>query len=151
MNQDQTLLLVDDSENDRFLVRSVFEKEGFKIAVHEVHDGAQAIAYLKGEGKYADRIQYPLPSIMLMDLHMPQKNGFEVLSWARAQDAFKSLSIIVMTASAQPIDVQKSFDLGASSYLVKPIRLNELAAMMTCLRDWSRMNHFPPRNDMVIR
>jgi CheY-like chemotaxis protein len=143
--------MVDDSENDRFLMRAVFKKAGFKIEQREVQNGHQAIAYLKGDGEYGDRDQYPLPSIMLLDLHMPQKDGFEVLTWTRAQAAFKNLTIIVMTASMQPADVQRAFDLGASSYLVKPINIADLTVMIGSLQSWSRINHFPPRNDMVNR
>jgi CheY-like chemotaxis protein len=151
MIKDQTLLLVDDSENDRLLMQIAFEKTGLKITQREVYDGNGAIAYLNGDGEYSDRAQFPLPSIMLLDLHMPRKDGFEVLAWARAQEAFKSLSIIVLTASMRPEDVQRAYDLGASSYLVKPISLHALSDMIECLRNWSCINHFPPRNDMVVR
>jgi CheY-like chemotaxis protein len=140
----QTILLVDDSANDIFLMRTAFEKAEFNVPLQEVHNGEEAIAYLKGDGIYSDRNQYPLPSVMLLDLNMPMKDGFEVLQWVRTQPAFKRLSIIVLTASMRPEDVERAFDLGAHSYLVKPSNLDAFVTMIRCLQDWIRINHFPP-------
>lgn len=120
MNAKQTILLVDDSANDIFLMRMAFKKAEFNHPLQEVRNGEQAIAYLEGEGIYSDREKHPLPSVMLLDLNMPMKNGFEVLARVRAQPAFKRISIIILTASRRPEDVERAFDLGASSYLVKP-------------------------------
>jgi CheY-like chemotaxis protein len=151
MNERKTILLVDDSENDIFLMRTAFKKAEFHSSLHEVHNGEEAIAYLKGEGIYHDRNQHPLPSVMLLDLNMPMKNGFDVLTWVRSQPAFKGLSITVLTASMRPEDVDRAFDLGANSYLVKPSSLDALASMIRCLRDWVQINHFPPLNATVVR
>lgn len=151
MNERQTILLVDDSENDILLMRVAFKKAEFNSPLQEVHNGAEAIAYLKGEGGYSDRNKHPLPSVMLLDLNMPMKNGFDVLSWVRTQPMFKRLSITILTASMRPEDVERAFDLGANSYLVKPSNLDALAAMIRCLRDWIQINHFPPLNEAVIR
>lgn len=151
MNERETILLVDDSENDIFLMRMAFKKAKFNSPLQEVHNGEQAIAYLKGEGLYRDRNQYPLPSVMFLDLNMPMKNGFDVLGWVRTQPALKRLSIIILTASLRPEDVERAFDLGANSYLVKPSNMDALVAMLRCLRDWIQINHFPPLNDMVTR
>ena len=151
MNDRQTILLVDDSENDLFLMRVAFKKAAFNSPLQEVHNGEQAIAYLKGESIYSDRNQYPLPSVMLLDLNMPMKNGFEVLAWVRTQPVFKRLSVIILTASVRDEDVERAFDLGATSYLLKPGPLEDLIAMITCLRDWLQINHFPPLNQYVRR
>ena len=86
---------------------------------------------------------------MLLDLNMPMKNGFEVLTWVRAQPEFRRLSIIILTASRRPEDVERAFELGASSYLVKPSNMDALTAMVRGMRDWVQINHFPPLNDMV--
>jgi CheY-like chemotaxis protein len=151
MNEKQTILLVDDSTNDIFLMRTAFKKAEFSSQLYEVHNGEEAIAYLKGEGAYSDRNKHPLPSVMLLDLNMPMKNGFDVLSWVRSQPEFKRLSITILTASMRPEDVERAFDLGANSYLVKPSNLDALASMIRCLRDWVQINHFPPLNETVIR
>jgi CheY-like chemotaxis protein len=150
MSATQTILLVDDSENDLCLMRMAFKKAAFKNPLQEVHNGEEAIAYLKGEGIYGDRRKFPMPSVMLLDLNMPMKNGFDLLSWRQTQPALKRLSVIVLTASQRPEDVERAFDLGAHSYLVKPRSLDGLVAMIRCLRDWIQINHFPPLNDMVV-
>ena len=151
MNERQTILLVDDSENDLALMHMAFKKAEFNNQLKIVHNGEEAIAYLKGEGAYNDRNQYPLPAVILLDLNMPMKNGFDVLSWVRTQPALKRLSIIILTASARTEDVERAFDLGAGSYLVKPSNMNALIVMIRCLRDWLQINHFPPLNEVVRR
>jgi CheY-like chemotaxis protein len=129
-----------------------FQKAGFGSPLQMVHDGEEAIAYLKGEGPFADRNKFPLPGVILLDLNMPMKNGFDVLDWLRSQrQAFKRISTIILTASMRAEDVERAFDLGANSYLVKPSTLEELIAMIRCLRDWLQINHFPPLNEAVRR
>jgi len=151
MNENQTILLVDDNVDDLMLLRMAFQKAEFKNQLHIVHNGEEAIAYLQGEGAYSDRNKHPLPAVMLLDLNMPMKNGFDVLAWARAQPAFKRLSIIILTASVRTEDVERAFDLGASSYLVKPSQIEALIEMIRCLHDWLEINHFPPLNEAVRR
>ncbi len=143
MNREQTILLVDDSANDLILMRTAFKKAKCNMPLQEVHDGEEAIAYLTGEGIYCDRKKYPLPAIMLLDLNMPKMSGFDVLTWVRAQPVLKRLAIVILTASMRNEDVERAFDLGATSFLVKPSELETLAAMMRCLCDWVQINHFP--------
>src|SRR5579884_1020239 len=95
-----TILLVDDDEGDRELVRYALEQGRGETELRCVEDGEQAIAYLAGEGRYSDRAAYPLPDVVLLDLKMPRRSGFEVLEWARSQAALKDLPILVMTSSA---------------------------------------------------
>ena len=151
MNHQRTILLVDDSETDLMLMRFAFKKAELDDQLQVVHNGEEAIAYLRGERAFTDRKQYPLPAVMLLDLNMPMRNGFDVLTWVRAQPALKRLSIIILTASMRTEDVERAFDLGASSYLVKPGTLDDLTAMIRCLRDWLHYNHFPPLNQAVRR
>ena len=151
MNEKKTILLVDDSENDLFLMRTAFKKAELNSPLQEVNNGEEAIAYLKGEGRYSDRNQFPLPTVMILDLNMPMKNGFDVLDWVRTQPALKRMSIIILTASMRMEDVKRAFDLGANSFLVKPATVEELIVMIRCLRDWLQYNHFPPLNGWVRR
>lgn len=116
----KTILLVDDSENDLMLMRMAFKKAAFNYPLQEVHHGQEAIDYLKGEGVYTERDKFPLPAVMLLDLNMPMKDGFAVLDWVRTQPALKRMSIIILTASMHMKDVERAFDLGAHSFLVKP-------------------------------
>jgi CheY-like chemotaxis protein len=152
MTDQQTILLVDDSENDLVLMKMAFLKAGFKIPLQTVNNGEEAIAYLSGEGRYSNRAQFPLPAVILLDLNMPMKSGFEVLEWLRSQPLLpKRIATIVLTASLRPEDVERAFDLGASSYLVKPGAMGDLISMIRCLRDWLKLNHFPPLNEHVKR
>ncbi len=143
MDQGQAILLVDNSEDDLMLMRIAFQKAGFTCPLPEVHDGDEAIAYLKGEKPYDDRSQYPLPTIILLDANMPRKNGFEVLAWVRAQPAHQHLSMIMLSASMRNADVERAFKLGATSFIVKPSELNELVNLLRAFRAWLAYNHFP--------
>jgi len=146
MTNQETILLVDDSKNDLALMEVAFRKAELKAPLQVVHGGEQAIAYLAGEGQYRNRNQFPLPAVILLDLNMPMKDGFEVLDWLRSKPPLlKRISTIILTASARPEDVERAFELGANSYLVKPSALGDLIDMIRCLRDWLRINHFPPR------
>lgn len=151
MSNSQTVLFVDDSENDILLLRRAFKKGEFPFAQREVHNGEEAIAYLSGNGVYSDRDKYPPPSLVLLDLNMPMKNGFDVLEWVRAQPGLRKVAIMILTASLRQEDVARSFELGASAYLVKPSNLQALTDMVRSLNTWIKLNHFPPVNQMVIR
>ena len=97
--EEQTLLLVDDSENDLILMQMAFQKAASNVSLQEVRNGAEAIAYLSGEGIYANSLVYPLPAAVLMDLNMPHKNGFEVLTWVQGRASLSGIPFIIMTAS----------------------------------------------------
>jgi len=142
MNSKQIILLVDDGEFDVLLMRAAFKKAQFHPVLHVVRNGEEAIAYLAGTGDYNDRARFPLPTLVLLDINMPKKNGFEVLRWLRADPVVKRLSVTMLTASLRPEDVDLAFDLGANSYLVKPSNLESLADMLRTLRDWIRINQF---------
>jgi len=147
MNNPQTILMVDDSEDNLLLMHAAFEMAKCKNPLQEAHNGEEAIAYLKGEGAFGDRNKFPLPTVMLLDLNMPKKNGFDVLTWGRTQPGLKRLAIISLTSSIRSDDVERAFDLGANSFLVKPLALDELAAMLRCLGDWIQINQFPSLNE----
>ena len=151
MKADQPILIADDSENDIVLLRMAFRKAEFSASIFDIQNGEEAIAYLNGDGAFSDRTRFPLPILMLLDLNMPMKNGFDVMTWVRTQPALKRLSIIIMTASTRVEDIERAFDLGANSYLVKPSSMDELVSMIRCLRDWIQINHFPPLNATVKR
>jgi CheY-like chemotaxis protein len=138
------ILVVDDSENDAQLMRIVFERAGFTQPLRFAVDGNDALAYLQGAGRYRDRTLFPWPTMMLLDLNMPGKNGFEVLAWLREQPELRRLRVCVLTASSRVEDIERAFDLGASSYLVKPGNLAELVEMAKTLSSWLKLTHFAP-------
>ena len=149
--EEPIVLLVDDSENDALLLRTVFERAGFVQPLRVARDGDEAIAYLRGDGAYLNRKQFPLPTAVLLDLNMPRKNGFEVLEWIRQQSALKGLRVYIMSASSRPEDIQRVYDLGADSYLVKPGTLNELMQLAKTLIAWLKLSHFAPLGESADR
>lgn len=140
--EDPIVLLVDDSEGDAVLVRIVFERAGFVAPLQLARDGEEVIAYLRGDGEFADRKKFPLPTAVLLDLNMPRKNGFEVLAWIRQQPEHRRLCVYILSASSRTEDIQRAYDLGANSYLVKPSTLDELTVVAKGLLAWLRLSHF---------
>ncbi len=109
------VLLVDDSEDDRLFLRMALSDNPRLAVVGELCDGEEAISYLSGKGQFADRQKYPFPDVMLLDLKMPRKTGYDVLAWLRAQ-ALNELVVIVISGSFLPEDVAQSLALGATAY-----------------------------------
>ena len=135
MNNEGAILLVEDSEDDVFLMKRTLSAAGVVNPVHVVTDGEQAINYPAGEGIYRDRATYPVPVVMFLDLKLPLRSGHEVLAWIRAQSAFESLLVIVLTSSDEPSDLRRAYSLGASSYLVKPLTAKQLIILAQAF-DW---------------
>ena len=128
------ILLAEDNEDDVVLVRRAFREGSLLNPLQVVSNGDQAIAYLSGQGKYANRDEYPLPELVLLDLKMPRKNGFEVLQWIRQQPELKTLRLVVMTASDDIRDVNSAYQLGANSFLVKPVDIASLIEVSRALK-----------------
>ena len=129
------VLVADDSTDDRFLLHAAMRRATRLQVVAEVADGAEVIAYLKGHDAYADRKRYPLPDLLLLDLKMPQKDGFEVLEWMRTQ-SLPGLTVVVLTDSMQAEHIKRALDLGADLFQVKPRANPEREAMVLALEDF---------------
>ena len=120
------LLHVEDDPNDVLLLQRAFRKANAPLAIQSVNDGDRAVAYLSGAGEFADREKFPLPAVILLDLKMPRKSGLEVLAWIRSDPKLRKLVVIIFTSSKHDEDVNKAYDLGANSYLVKPVGFDML-------------------------
>jgi CheY-like chemotaxis protein len=143
----QTVLLVEDNATDALMVTRAFRKAGLANPVRVVTDGDAAVAYLSGEGAYADRAAHPLPALILLDLKLPRRSGLEVLAWLKARPGLRRLPVAVLTSSAEAPDVARAYDLGANSYLVKPTGADALLALVRALGGyWTGMNH-PPETE----
>jgi CheY-like chemotaxis protein len=139
-----TVLHVEDNLGDKELLQHACEAAQVKCKVQWVEDGQAAVDYLVGAGTYSNRSEYPFPSLMLLDLKMPRKNGFEVLEWLRASKDFRWLPVVVFTASNSAKDTRRCFDLGANSVLVKPTAYRELIEYIrTVYRYWFELNQSP--------
>ena len=138
------ILIAEDREDDILLIRRSLEKAHVFNPIQVVRNGDKAIAYLKGEAEFADRDKYPLPALVLLDLKMPHTDGFQVLSWIRQQPTLKGLRVIVLTSSEDIRDVNKAYELGANSFLVKPMEFDNFIAMSRYLNDyWLRKDQAP--------
>jgi len=130
------ILYAEDEVHDVLFLQTVFAQEHVSNPLKIVIDGQQAIDYLAGSGPFSDRLNYPLPGLVLLDLKLPKHSGLEVLKWIRERPQFLGLIILIFTSSTQPRDIETAYALGANGYLVKQSNLNELAAMVRALRDF---------------
>ena len=133
---ESTILVVEDEPHDQTLIEKAFRDLGLTGAIHVVNDGLEAIAYMMGEGKYADRAQYPYPTFIITDLKMPGADGFDVLQHLKANPAWAIIPTVVLSASTDPDDIRTAYLLGASSYHVKPAGFNELRSQLKILHDY---------------
>jgi CheY-like chemotaxis protein len=144
-NEQPVVLIAEDDGNHLELLRRAVEQTGYRWPCYCVGDGQEAIDYLSGKGKFGNRVEFPLPSILLLDLKMPRKSGFEVLEWVREEmevtPGFKNMRTVVLTASDEIRDVNRAYQLGAASFLVKPVEFSEFREMVAAsLRYWTALN-----------
>jgi CheY-like chemotaxis protein len=121
----ETILLAEDNDDHVVFIKRAFLRARFLNPLQVVQDGVEAIAYLKGEGKYSDRKAFPFPALLLLDLKMPNTDGFEVMEWIRDHPTMQNLRIVVLTTSDRIFDVKRAYELGASSFLTKPLNMHE--------------------------
>ncbi|MEO6034386.1 MAG: response regulator [Verrucomicrobiota bacterium] len=131
-----TVLTVDDSGDDTLLFQRACRKSGTLFNLQTVNDGQHAIDYLSGNDVFADRQQYPLPSLLLLDLKMPGKNGFEVLEWVRDQNNSKDLPVVIFTSSDNHGDIRKAYQKGANWYVMKPVDYSDLMTIARTINSY---------------
>src|SRR5207245_385011 len=146
----QFILLAEDDPNDVLLIQRAFQKAGLRNALKVVADGADAIEYLSGRGNYSDRDKFPLPFLLLLDLKMPGTDGFEVLQWVRSEPDLKRLLVVVLTSSELQEDVDRAYELGANSYLVKPVEFDSMVNLIKRFEAyWSEINRTPTSPTLI--
>src|SRR5437660_1116853 len=142
--ENAVILLADDRDDDVILIQRALVKAKVYNPVLVVHDGEEALDYLLGKGKYSDRQRYPFPNLMLLDLKMPKMDGFQVLEAIRANRELRPLRVIVLTSSQEIRDVNHAYELGASSFLVKPLEFENYEGLMRTLTAfWLQRNAMP--------
>ncbi|HEX3799282.1 MAG TPA: response regulator [Verrucomicrobiae bacterium] len=144
------VLVVDDSEDDRFLLKESLRRTTRLEVINEVCDGREAISYFQGHADYSNRKKFPLPDLLLLDLQMPFKNGFEVLEWLSAHPP-DNLTVVVLTDSMQPEHIKRALDLGADLFQVKPVIRREREAMVLALEDYLVNNNTLTPAHAVLR
>jgi CheY-like chemotaxis protein len=120
------ILAAEDETSDVVILELAFQKAKLDYPLVMVSDGQEAVDYLSGNGRYADRSAHPLPALLVLDLKMPRMNGFDVLAWLMMQPEFKELPAVVLSSSADECDIKKAQQLGAREYFVKPHGFDEL-------------------------
>ena len=122
----KTILLAEDSQDDEKLFLRVLRNAGVGNPVSVVHDGDETIAYLRGDGIYSDRKQYPLPCALFLDLRMRRVDGWEVLRWLQSRSDFGDLLVVVLTVFDEPKTIKEAYRLGAHSFLIKPFSQHDV-------------------------
>ena len=136
-----TILHVEDDSNDALLFQHACRKAGMDVNLRVVDDGEQAQAYLKGADKFQNRDEHPFPTLVVLDLKLSFVNGFEVLEWMRKETKLRRVPVIVLSSSNRPADVKRAYDLGANSFLVKPVAFEGLLNLVKGIQQyWLTLN-----------
>jgi CheY-like chemotaxis protein len=139
----KAILLVEDNESDAFFMTTALEQVGVSNPVYLVKDGREALDYLSGLGKYADRLQHPVPYLILLDMKLPLLMGLDLLKWVRQRAEFSSTIVVIVSSSPSPDDVDAAYRLGANAYLVKPTGMARLHQLAKALKDFWLVENQP--------
>ena len=142
----QTILIVEDEESDVLLMRLAMKKAGVSNPIQVAANGKEALDYFQGTGKFARRADFPLPSLVLLDLKLPDVTGLEVLKWMRERLHFKPMIVIMLSSSKETRDVQAAYRWGANAYVAKPPSVEKRLVLAQAIKDfWLGQNI--PGND----
>jgi CheY-like chemotaxis protein len=149
MQKPALILLVDDSDFDVELTLDAFREASLSNRIEVANNGQQAIDYLLGQDKYSDRASYPLPDLILLDLKMPGIDGFDVLERVKSTPLVKRIPVIILTSSKEQGDRALSYDIGANSYLVKPVSFTGFIDVVKQIEDyWLTLNVGAPAEQL---
>ena len=126
MIEAKTILVAEDNPDDAFIFKMMFRKAGLPHRLEMVEDGEHVIKWLQGREGYDDRQKYPLPDLLILDLKMPIKTGFEVLDWIQTEERYKNLPTVILSSSDDPKDLKRATDLGVSRYFIKSPHLQDV-------------------------
>ena len=141
-----SLLIVDDDEHDRFFLERAFQKLGPYYHIHALHDGDEAIQFIKGEGKYEDRTEFQFPSYIITDLKMQPGDGFKLLDFIKKHPALSIIPIVMLSGSSDADDIRHAYLLGASSYFTKPSHPEDLANLIKSIHQYWAQCQVPAVN-----
>ena len=138
------ILMAEDEPEQAEQARRAFKKYCFVNPIFIVADGTEVLKYLLGEGKFADRDEYPLPSLLLLDLRMERMHGFDVIRWVRAHRDFRDMPIVVLAQSDELREVNQAYAMGATSFMMKPVEFVEFVHVSVVLPNcWLWLNTAP--------
>lgn len=141
-----TILMAEDDADDRLMVKDAFQESRVFNRLHFVTDGVELLEFLRHEGRFADLRKFPTPDLILLDLNMPRKDGREALQEIKADLALRHIPTVVLTTSKAEEDILRSYDIGAASYITKPVTFEALVEIIRGLGDyWVQIVKLPPR------
>jgi len=141
-----TILMADDDADDRLLAKDALAECSLNGELHFVEDGEELFDYLERRGKYAELANSPRPSLILLDLNMPRKDGREALREIKSNPEFRKIPVIVLTTSNADTDIAQIYDLGANSFISKPVTFDSLVKMMRILGNyWCEIVELPAK------
>src|SRR5579862_47157 len=140
----EVILLAEDEEDYVLLLRKAFAEASIANPIYTVSTGQELMAYLKGDGKYASRDEYPLPDLLLLDIKLPGYTGLEVLHWIRSQPGLSGLRVLILTSSEEMKDINEAYRLGANSFLLKPYDFADLVHLARVVQEfWLYLSKCP--------
>jgi len=143
------ILLVEDNRMDVELTLDAFKEARLLNTIYVSPNGQDALNYLFGRGKYADRITYPMPNLVLLDLKLPGIDGFEVLRQVKSAPILKRLPVVILTSSKEEGDRALTYDIGANSYIVKPVSFDGFLGVIKQIEGyWISLNVAPPDGEI---
>ncbi len=138
------ILMADDDEDDRLLTLDALKESRVLNNLYCVEDGVELLEFLRREGKYSDPKDAPRPSLILLDLNMPRKDGREALQEIKADPSLRGIPVVILTTSKEEEDMLKGYDLGCASYITKPVNFEGLVDLMRALgRYWIEFVELP--------
>ncbi|MFZ4796359.1 MAG: response regulator [Bacteroidia bacterium] len=141
------LLIAEDDEEDRMLTQEALKESRLKNTVHFVEDGEYLMDYLNNRGKYSDKVKYPTPGFILLDLNMPRKDGREALKEIKSDELLRRIPVIILTTSKAEEDIIRSYNLGVNSFITKPVTFEGLINVMKALGNyWLEVVELPRNN-----
>jgi CheY-like chemotaxis protein len=146
VDRNLTILLAEDDENYARRLKRALEANGWKDPIQTVPNGREAIEYLQGEDKYADRETYAFPSVMFLDIKMPRATGFDVLRWVKEHPQCSVLPTMMLTSSGEEKDIKLAYALGANAYFTKPARIDDLKRLLQVACEFWHLSARPKFN-----
>jgi len=146
----QLILIAEDSEADIFFLLRVMDQAGVMNPIFVVRDGMEVMAYLKGTGKYADRVQYGVPGIVFLDLHLPEVDGFEILRSMRNNPQLNETLMVAVSSHDGVYAINLAYETGADTFLSKPLSAEDILNLITAFENyWQLMNTAKPATKPV--
>jgi CheY-like chemotaxis protein len=144
MDRNFTILIAEDSLNDRKLLHLALQRNPRRVDIHEATDGTEVIDYLNGDGgKFENRARFPMPDLIILDLKMPRMDGLEVLRWLRNHPTFSRIPVVMLSGSGLEKDVDEAYRLGVHSYIQKPADFKDFVRKLGTLIDYWTMVQKP--------